>query len=228
MKNPFSRPGAEARPVSSAPPALEAASADPRPDVGRPVGEPVAGTGRAGAADAADAADALEGAEATDFPAPVDGEERRVALEIELARARDAWRRAEADLQTFRRRGARELEEAERRGADGALLRLLTFADDLERALRAAEEAGEKDSALAQGVALVLHRLLESLRAQGVTPIDPVGLEFDPREHEALLTAPSATQAAGRVAQVIAKGWRQGDRLIRPARVLVSSGPGGA
>jgi molecular chaperone GrpE len=170
----------------------------------------------------------LEGAESTDFPAAGGDEARAVELESELARVRDAWLRAEADLQTFRRRAARELSEAERRGADSALQGLLTFADDLERALKAAEQAGEKASALAQGVALVLHRLNESLKSQGVTPIDPVDLEFDPREHEALLTAPSAGHAAGHVSQVIAKGWRQGDRLLRPARVIVSSGPEGA
>lgn len=169
----------------------------------------------------------FEGAEATDLPAPGEAEARESELESALAQAKDGWLRAEAELQTYRRRAAKELGEAERRGADQALATVLTLADDLERALAAAEQAGEQESALARGVALVLERLHESLRAQGVVAIDPKEQTFDPREHEALLTKPSPTHETGMVSQVISKGWRQGERLIRPARVVVSSGPEG-
>lgn len=170
-------------------------------------------------------ADERAQAEATDLPVASEGEARIAALEQELAQARDRWLRAEADLKNVQRRAAREVEEAERRGHDRVLLPLLALADDLERALASAHEAGEGESALAQGIALVESRLLDALRAEGVIELDAAGAPFDPREHEAMLTAPHADVPAGHIAQVIAKGWRRGDRLVRPARVLVSSGP---
>jgi molecular chaperone GrpE len=159
-------------------------------------------------------------------PAPLEVDPRVVELEQELSRARDAHLRAEADLQNVRRRGARESDEAERRGearSFGAYLQLL---DDLSRALEAAAQAGEApDSPLVAGVRLVLTRAGDELARLGVTRIDPHGEPFDPREHEALLSSPSTEHPAGHVAQVVAPGYRQGDRLLRPARVIVSHGP---
>jgi molecular chaperone GrpE len=163
--------------------------------------------------------------EETDFPAADDAESRIADLEAELARAKDRWLRAEAEFKNAQRRAAREIEEAERRGQDRVLLPLLSLADDLERALAAAREAGEGESALAKGIELVEDRLVETLRAEGVIALDVEGKEFDPREHEAMLTAPHAHVPPGHVVQVIAKGWRRGEKLVRPARVLVSSGP---
>ena len=145
--------------------------------------------------------------------------------EAELARAVDARLRAEAELVNTRRRAAREVDEAERRGAEKTLAPVLAVADDLDRALEAAAQSGEATGALAQGVALVLSRLVEKLAAYGVTPIVPVDEPFDPRVHEALTHSPHPSVPAGHVFQVIGRGWRNGDRLIRPARVLVSSGP---
>jgi len=164
-------------------------------------------------------------AEAMDLPAPSEAEEKIASLEVELARAKDKWLRAEADLKNVQRRATKEIEEAERRGQDKVLLPLLALADDLERALAAAREAGEGESALAKGVELVESRLIESLRAEGVIALEAQGIAFDPREHDAMLHAPHPDVPAGHVVQVIAKGWRRGERLVRPARVLVSSGP---
>ena len=147
------------------------------------------------------------------------------ALAAELARAVDARLRAEADLVNARRRALREIDDAERRGAERTLAPVLAVADDLDRALEAAAQAGETGGALARGVALVLTRLVETLAGEGVTPIVPVGEPFDPRFHEALTQTPHPTIPAGGVTQVIGRGWRHGDRLLRPARVLVSSGP---
>ena len=146
-------------------------------------------------------------------------------LEAELARAQDARLRAEAELINARRRALKEIEDAERRAAERTLSPVLTVADDLDRALEAAAQAGDTEGPLARGVSLVLARLLDTLAAEGVTPIVPAAEPFDPRLHEALLHSPHGTIPAGYVAQVIARGWRHGDRLLRPARVLVSSGP---
>lgn len=149
--------------------------------------------------------------------------ERLLALEAELLRARDAHLRAEADLQNARRRAARDLEEAERRGEARALGSYLALLDDLARALEAAAQAGE-NGPLVEGVQLVLTRAADELARLGVTVIDPLGAPFDPNEHEALLAAPSDAHPAGHVTQVVARGYRQGERLLRPARVIVSDG----
>jgi molecular chaperone GrpE len=147
------------------------------------------------------------------------------SLEAELARAHDARLRAEADLVNARRRALKEIDDAERRGAERTLAPVLAVADDLDRALEAAAQAGEAEGALAKGVALVLTRLVETLAGEGVTPIVPTGEPFDPRFHEALTQTPHPSIPAGSVSQVIGRGWRHGERLLRPARVLVSSGP---
>lgn len=182
----------------------------------------------AATADAADApgppsreADAAEESPGAVAPAPVEAG----SLEADLARAHDARLRAEAELVNARRRALREIAEAERRGAERTLAPVLAVADDLDRALEAAAQAGEAEGPLARGVALVLSRLVETLAAEGVTPIVPLGEPFDPRLHEALTQTPHPAIPAGRVSQVIGRGWRHGERLLRPARVLVSSGP---
>lgn len=150
----------------------------------------------------------------------------RVAeLEAELARRTDERLRAEADLQNARRRAAREIDEAERRGEARALGAFVTLIDDLERA-RAAAPPSEADATLAEGLDLVITRALEELARLGVTPIDPHGEPFDPHAHDALLSGESTEHPAGAVSQVIARGYRHGDRLLRPARVMVSTGLG--
>ncbi len=179
-------------------------------------------------ADAAPPTAEVPEAEATDLPPMNEMEERLAAAEAERAQAVDARLRAEAELINARRRARREIDDAELRGAERALAPVLAVADDLDRALEAAVQGGEKDGPLAQGVSLVLARLLDTLAAEGVTPIVPREEAFDPRLHEALVSAPHPTIPAGHVTQVIARGWRQGERLVRPARVLVSSGPGDA
>ena len=171
-----------------------------------------------------------EGATATPAPAPEASPDeaaaaKREELEAELARAVDARLRAEAELVNARRRALREIEDAERRGAERSLAPVLSVADDLDRALESAAQAGETDGPLVQGVSLVLSRLLDTLAAEGVTPIVPQGEPFDPRLHEALTHSPHPTIPAESVSQVISRGWRRGERLLRAARVLVSSGP---
>ncbi len=159
-------------------------------------------------------------------PEAVDLSARVAELEAELARVKDERLRAEADFQNARRRALRESDEAERRGEARAFGAFLTLIDDLERA-RTAALAGEEGEGLLSGVTLVLTRALDELSRLGISPIDPHGETFDPHAHEALLSAASEAHPAGAVSQVIARGYRQGDRLLRPARVVVSTGPEG-
>jgi molecular chaperone GrpE len=141
---------------------------------------------------------------------------------------KDRWLRAEADLQNFRRRAQRDVEEARRTAEERVLLEIVAAIDDLERALDSARAAAAAD-AYVQGVQLVAQRLSEYLARQGVTALDPLGQPFDPRFHEALLEVPAAEGARpGDVVQVALKGYRRGERALRAARVVVARRGDGA
>lgn len=138
---------------------------------------------------------------------------------------RERWLRAEADLQNFRRRAARDREEAVRHAEDRILLEMVTVLDDLERALASLE--GEA-AALpwTAGVALTAQTLRDALARAGVEPMDSVGQPFDPERHEAMLEidAPEGVKP-GAVAQELLRGYRRGERTLRPARVMVARAP---
>jgi molecular chaperone GrpE len=141
---------------------------------------------------------------------------------------KDRWLRAEADLQNFRRRAQRDVEEARRAAEERVLLEIVAAIDDLERALDSARAAAAAD-AYVQGVQLVAQRLSEYLTRQGVTALDPLGQPFDPRFHEALLEVPAAEGARpGDVVEVALKGYRRGERVLRAARVVVARRGDGA
>jgi molecular chaperone GrpE len=135
---------------------------------------------------------------------------------------KDRWLRSEAELQNFRRRAARDREESRRAAEESVLLELVTVLDDLERALGAADASAAGASWL-EGVQLVAQRMRDILARAGVQPEDPVGRPFDPAFHEALLEVDAPEGAApGSVVQVIHKGYRRGERSLRPARVVVA------
>ena len=141
---------------------------------------------------------------------------------------KDRWLRAEAELQNFRRRAARDREEGRRLAEESVLFELLAVLDDLERALASAEAAGPA-AAWTQGVALVAQRIRDYLGRLGVTVEDPLGRRFDPAYHEALLEVdPREDTPAGTVVQVVHKGYRRGDRALRAARVVVTRASAGS
>lgn len=139
----------------------------------------------------------------------------------ESAVLRDRWLRAEADLQNFRRRAARELEEARRGAEESVMLDIIGALDDLDRALDAAREDGAPE-AWTEGVRLVASRLQEDLARRGVVPLDPEGQPFDPAYHEAILELESDQMEPGQVVKSVLRGWRRGERALRPARVVVA------
>jgi len=149
----------------------------------------------------------------------VAGEALPAAGEVDF---KDRWLRCEAELQNFRRRAARDRDEAVARAQDAVLLDLVGVLDDLERALAALpREQGAE--AWAQGVALTAQRMRDALARWDVTEIEAVGRPFDPTVHEALLEVPATEGLApGAVAQVILKGYRRGERALRAARVVVA------
>jgi molecular chaperone GrpE len=154
------------------------------------------------------------------LPAKQSGEvDVLAALTAERDEAVDRWKRTAADFDNFRKRATREREEYVTLANERLVKELLPILDDLERALVAATE--HQEAALEDGVRLV-HQSLEGLLSrQGLTEIDAAG-KFDPHVHEALLSQPSEA-AEGSVIDVVQKGYKLGDRVVRPARVVVAA-----
>jgi molecular chaperone GrpE len=139
---------------------------------------------------------------------------------------KDRWLRAEAELQNFRRRAAREREETRRSAEEGVMLELIAALDDLDRALSAVP-GSDSPEPWTEGVRMVGSRLVEYLGRQGVVTLDPVGQPFDPVFHEAVLEMAVPDVAPGHVTQVLLRGWRRGGRALRAARVVVARAPDG-
>jgi molecular chaperone GrpE len=145
-------------------------------------------------------------------------------LAAELAAANDRALRLQAEMQNLRNRTSRELADERRYAALPVLRELLPVVDNIERAIEAAEKAGEAENLLA-GFRLVRQQLMTVLSRNECQPIMPEGEPFDPNFHEAILQQPSAEVPAGHVMQVTQIGYKLHDRVVRPAQVIVSSGP---
>jgi len=140
-----------------------------------------------------------------------------------LQRERDEYlalaQRTQADFENWRKRAARETAAAGQRAKSGLVSELLPALDNLERAL----DSASPDDGLAGGVKLVHSDLISVLARNGVEPFDPKGEKFDPTNHEAISTRPDETAGAGVVLDVVEKGYRLGESVLRPARVVVSA-----
>ena len=206
-----------------------------------------------------DARPAEEPASSSAEPAEADAvsaEEAAVEQDLDslvddLKRERDEYlglaQRARADFDNYRRRAARDAEDAERRGKGALAKGLVPAIDNLERALIAAgvkldghpaaspDDSGRDEQepssrevsaheALAAGVALVHRELVGALEAAGIESFDPLGTPFDPSLHEAISTRPAADgEQPNVVAETLQRGYRVGETLIRPARVVVTA-----
>jgi len=131
----------------------------------------------------------------------------------------DAYLRLAADFDNYRKRVAREQVEWTSRANERLLNELLPVLDDLERALEAAAE--HEEAKLEEGVRLVHRSLLGLVERHGLSEIETEGA-FDPHVHEALLAQPGEGAEEGSVLQVLQKGYRLGDKVLRPARVIVA------
>src|SRR6476661_8122364 len=141
----------------------------------------------------------------------------------ELERERDGHldhlKRLAAEFDNYRKRVARDQEALVARAHERLVKELLPVLDDLERALAAAEE--HEEAKLEEGVRLVHRELADALEREGLAEIETTGV-FDPHVHEALLSQPSDKQE-GSVLEVVQKGYRLGDRVLRPARVVIAA-----
>jgi molecular chaperone GrpE len=156
-------------------------------------------------------------------------EEKRVESELQelvagLERERDEYlelaRRTKADFENYRKRVDREASQAEARGRAALAADLLSVVDNLERALAAATPRNDEgaDNHIAEGVRLVYEELSGVLTNAGIESYEPTGEQFDPDQHEAMLTRPGNP---GEILEVFQKGYRLDGQVLRPARVVV-------
>ena len=143
-------------------------------------------------------------------------------LRAELAQSEDARLRAQAELQNAQRRHAREREAAARYRVEPLARELLDVVDALDEAAAVPDAA---PAALREGQELIRRRLAGILEKFGVEALDPAGEAFDPQLHEALAARPDAAAAPGSVLEVLRRGYRLHERLLRPARVVVAAAP---
>ena len=141
----------------------------------------------------------------------------------EVRRERDALQdrllRTAAEFDNYRKRMDRERRDLAEYTAGEAIKDLLPIIDNLERAL----QASALDDPLRKGVELIHKQMLEILRRRGVTPIEALGADFDPNVHEAVTQEESAQHREGEVMEELQRGYKVGDRLLRPAMVKVAT-----
>jgi len=149
-------------------------------------------------------------------------------LQQELAESRDQVLRLAAEFENFKKRIERERETLVKYAGENILRELLSTVDNLDRSLEQGTtdigDAQQQLDALLEGVGLTHKGLLTTLEKFEVVPIESVGKDFDPNEHEAMTMEASETVPANQILQEFAKGYRFRDRLLRPAMVVVSQG----
>ena len=146
-------------------------------------------------------------------------EEQVAALEAERDEHLNDLKRVAAEFENYRKRVLRDQESLVARAHERLVKELLPVLDDLERALAAAEQ--HEEAKLEEGVRLVHRELAAALQREGLAEIETNG-RFDPHVHEALLSQPSEAEE-GSIIEVVQKGYALGDRVVRPARVVVAA-----
>ncbi len=173
-------------------------------------------------AESAESATAPE-EEAETTTEPEGGEDSALAeAQAALEAAKDQHLRLHAEFDNFRRRTARDMDQLRKTAAAGLIRELLPVLDNLERAL---QHAADNSGSLSQGVEMVVQQMSSVLSAAGLEPIPALGETFDPQVHEALAQQPSDEHPADAVVQEYERGYRLGGEVLRPAKVVVSSGP---
>ncbi|MCD4801695.1 MAG: nucleotide exchange factor GrpE [Anaerolineales bacterium] len=134
----------------------------------------------------------------------------------------DGWQRARAEFANYKKRILRENMDI-RQVARGEVIKLyLDIADDLERALQEKPEAGDGET-WAEGIEIIFQKLRARLEVEGIKPMNPIGEEFDPNIHEALMKEESEEFESGQIIEVMQEGYWLGDKVLRPALVRVAA-----
>ena len=160
--------------------------------------------------------------------APTGGQDASAALaaaEAKAAENRNSYLRAVAELDNFRKRSEREIDNARKFAIERFAQELVTVGDALEAGINAG--VANPGPALLEGAQATLRQLHRAFDKGGIKIIDPEGQPFDPQWHEAMAVQESAQHPANTVLSVVQKGYSLNGRLLRPARVIVSRAPGG-
>lgn len=145
-------------------------------------------------------------------------------MEERVTELQDRLLRCQADMENFRRRIQREQDESRRFESLRLVRDLLPGLDGLQRAVSSAEQTGDFQNLL-DGIRMVAQQFRDTLKGHSAEPIEALGKMFNPNEHEALTQVPSADCEPMTVLQVVEMGYRMHDRVVRPARVIVSCAP---
>jgi molecular chaperone GrpE len=151
-----------------------------------------------------------------------DLEGKLAAARAEASENHDRMLRMAAELDNFRKRAAREMDDTRKYATESLIRQLLTVVDNLERAIDSASAGNESDQRVVDGVALTLAEVMKILEKQNVKPIQALGEPFDPTFHQAMCQEESTDQPPNTVVQEFQKGYMIHDRLLRPAMVVVS------
>ena len=155
--------------------------------------------------------------------------EQLTELKERAARADENWERllrTSADFDNFKKRSAREKQEAIKYANESLLQKLMPVLDNLEMALSAAQKSGpDAGQSLQAGVSMIFQQLKTALAESGLEEVDAVGKLFDPNFHEALSQQETSDVPEGQVVQQLRKGYKLRDRLLRPASVVVAKQP---
>jgi len=163
--------------------------------------------------------------ESSEDQAPSEGDavESEDKLVAEVEKYKDIALRAEAEMQNLRRRAERDVQNAHKYGIERLLQNLLPVLDSLEKAVEVSEAAAsDDDDPQLEGIRLCSKLFVDVLTREGVEALDPLGEPFDPNLHEALSMIENPDLEPNSVMTVIQKGYRLNERLVRPAKVMVS------
>ncbi len=180
--------------------------------------EPLAGA-EPDASVASDEAEPIEPSDTLSQGSPADLDSQLAEAETKRDEYLADLQRLAAEFENYRKRAARDQQRLVAHAHERLVRELLPVLDDLERALEAAER--HEEAALVEGVKLVEQSLRQALVKEGLTEIE-TDCPFDPHVHEALLSRPHEGTEPGSVVEVVQRGYRLGERVIRPARVIVS------
>ena len=134
----------------------------------------------------------------------------------------DGWQRSRAEFSNYKKRIVREREQIHQTAKGKIIIEFLDILDDLERALKNSPKAGE-GAEWAAGIELIYQKLQSKLEMHGVEPMNAEGEKFDPNLHEALMQEENDEYESDCVIEVVQKGYRIGDRVLRPAQVRVAA-----
>jgi molecular chaperone GrpE len=169
------------------------------------------------------AADQAEAASSTE-PQPTEQADAPLReLQREKEALQDRLLRTAAEFDNYRKRMDRERRELSEYAVSDVLIELLPILDNFERALQA--PSGADAEAFRKGIQMIHKQMVDLLRKRNVTPVEALGVDFDPRFHQAVMHEPSADHREGEVMQELQRGYMIGERLLRPAMVKVAKRP---